>query len=89
MGKPPNSSSPFLTAIGIVVVIGIIIFIAVAVSRSRLDPSAPQPTVTESEDCDREDIAKRDVEDCGVGVLLIPKTSAPAKKSTPKPTRTR
>ena len=82
-----------LIAGGIIVVIALI-FLCSAMFRGNAAP-APQTTVTpvvqETEDCDDEDRAKRQVEECGIGVLLDPgkKSTAPVVKPTTKPPVTR
>ena len=65
-------------------VIGLILLCS-AMFRSNAAP-APQTTV-EQEDCDAEDRRNKEVEDCGIGVLLDPgkKSTAPALKPTTKP----
>lgn len=86
-----------LIAGGIIVVIALI-FLCSAMFRGNVAP-APQTTVTpvvqETEDCDDEDRAKRQVEECGIGVLIDPrKSTKPVVTTKPPvtrctPTRTR
>lgn len=86
-----------LIAGGIIVVIALI-FLCSAMFRGNAAP-APRTTVTpvvqETKDCDDEDRANREVEDCGIGVLIDPRkstkpvvtTKAPVTRCTPTRTR--
>lgn len=70
----------------------VVIFLCTAMFSSN--KGAPVPASTqqmEQEDCDAEDRRNKEVEDCGIGVLLDPgkKTTAPAVKPTTKPPVTR
>ena len=65
------------------------IFVCTAMFSSNKGAPVPAstPVVEETSDCDDEDKAKRDVQDCGIGVLINPgkKTTAPVVKPTTKP----
>lgn len=79
-----------LIAGGIIVVIALI-FLCSAMFRGNAAP-APQTTVTpvvqETKDCDDEDRANREIEDCGIGVLLDPgKSTKPVATTKPPVTR--
>ncbi len=71
----------------------VVIFLCTAMFSSNKGAPVPAstPVVEQTEDCEKGDRAKRDVEDCGIGVLLEPgnKTTAPAVKPTTKPPVTR
>lgn len=87
-----------VTAVG--AVIGLIFLCMTVIPRNSGSP-VPAPSVSiepepqETEDCDKEDRAKREWEECGFGVLLEPGKSAkpatitksPAAKCTKIPAR--
>jgi hypothetical protein len=81
-----------LLVVGLLTAI-VVIFLCSAMFSSNKGAPVPAstPVVEQTEDCDKGDRAKRDVEDCGIGVLLDPgkKTTAPAVKPTTKPAVTR
>lgn len=72
-----NRTKVILVAVGILAMVGLL-FLCSAMFRGNAAP-APQTTVTpvvqETEDCDDDDRAKRQVEECGIGVLIDPRKS--------------
>lgn len=78
-------------ALIIAISVGVIgsILLCSAMFRSKAAPApavTSTPVVQETRDCDDEDRANREWEDCGIGVLLDPgkKSTAPAVKPSTK-----
>ena len=80
-----NQTKVILVAVGILAMVGLL-FLCSAMFRGNAAP-APQTTV-EQEDCDAEDRRNREVEDCGIGVLIDPrKSTKPVVTTKPPVTR--
>lgn len=88
-----------LIAVTIGILIGMIFLCTAMFSSNKGAPiPATTPVVEETEDCDEEDRAKKQVDECGIGVLIDPrKSTKPAVTTKPvapvqtrcTPTRTR
>jgi len=86
-----NRRAVVITVILLVVLIGVVSCIVIKSKPSG--PAAPVSTVEplETEDCDDEDRAKKQVEECGLGVLIPTAKKTPTKPvvTPPRPRNTR